>query len=79
MRQLPSIVFHPFRSKISSDADGVFFVKPVFEFLASNSAKTYSNSIVTTLLELDLLKNPDMLGSPIALMVFRTIIAGAPA
>eukprot|EP01048_Picozoa_sp_COSAG05_P029571 COSAG05_NODE_9795_length_601_cov_0.595618_1_plen_67_part_10 len=49
----------------------------VFDYLAANSKKTYSNKIIDTLLDLKLLQRPDMLGSRMATMVFRSIIAVA--
>lgn len=66
-----------FQKILQADEDGLFFVKPVFEYLAENSARTSSNVIITTLLDLPVLKQPDMLGKPVAALFFRTIIAVA--
>ena len=55
----------------------VFYVQPVFDYLAANSKRTYDNKICDTLLNLDLLQNADMIGSKMTSMVFRAVIAVA--
>jgi Ca2+-binding EF-hand superfamily protein len=55
----------------------VFYKQSVFDYLAANSKRTFNNGIVDTLLELDMLQRPDMLGSKMATMVFRAVIAVA--
>lgn len=70
-------VQHMFNKLLIADEGGQFYAQSVFDYLAENSRKTYSNTIVNTLLELKLLQRPDMLGSKLATMVFRCIIAVA--
>eukprot|EP01043_Picozoa_sp_COSAG02_P026269 COSAG02_NODE_1508_length_12230_cov_7.647597_1_plen_1756_part_10 len=55
----------------------VFYKQSVFDYLAVNSKQTFNNGIVDTLLSLDMLQRPDMLGSKMATMVFRAVIAVA--
>ena len=60
---------------LSKDLHGAFFTQPVFEFLADTCARVSSNAIITTMLETPQLKQPDQLGSSVAGLAFRTIVA----
>jgi hypothetical protein len=53
----------------------VYYKQSVFDYLAANSKRTYDNKICDTLLNLDLMQNADMIGSKMASMVFRAVIA----
>ena len=44
----------------------VFYKQSVFDYLAANSKRTFNNGICDTLLGLDLLQRPEMLGSKMA-------------
>ena len=70
-------VQHLFDKLLKADEGGIYYCQQVFDYLAANSKKTYSNKIIETLLDLKLLQRPDMLGSRMATMVFRSIIAVA--
>eukprot|EP01046_Picozoa_sp_COSAG06_P035718 COSAG06_NODE_3867_length_4816_cov_89.476574_2_plen_1146_part_01 len=79
-----TIVLHKFDSEevtrlfvkiLAKDQHGAFFTQPVFEFLADTCARVNSNAIITTMLEIPHLKQPDQLGSSVAGLAFRTIVA----
>ena len=64
-----------FAKILAKDSHGAFFTQPVFEFLSDTCSRVNSNAIITTLLDIPYLKQPDQLGSPVAALAFRTIVA----
>ena len=64
-----------FAKILAKDSRGAFFTQPVFEFLSDTCSRVNSNAIITALLDIPYLKQPDQLGSPVAALAFRTIVA----